>query len=409
MRDFASGSSATLIQFAVPSFIRDHNIQRSYINISSDLLGTEINLPDPFFKVKDDPTELSLTFYPPFAGQISSLRFKLGEIFRGKFNLSNEVTEGFIIAGKEKQSISIEKGKISLIGNIKRLDLSIFNSFEKAINTKIVDLDIKKLEINKITLSNFSLPRTLVRSKNSVRFLELLVSNQNLKGSFYLPKIINQAPIIDLDFLNFNFSEFDNSPFADAYGNLLPPLKFKTNSLVINSEKDHNTQKTAERVARMFITEIFSGRYETLPKITSFPNITDYDQLYTTGPIAVRSTCAHHMQPIVGKCYIGVFPGKHVIGLSKFNRIVRWIAQRPQIQEEMTMQIADKLEEVTKAEGIGVVIKAEHMCMTHRGVLEHESDMTTSIVRGKFRDVETIKQEFFTLLQGMKGFTNGSR
>ena len=235
MRDFASGSSATLIQIAVPSFIRDQNIQRSYINISSDLLGTEINLPDPFFKVKDDPTELSLTFYPPFAEQISSLRFKLGEIFRGKFNLSNDVTEGFIIAGKEKQSISIEKGKISLIGNIKRLDLSIFNSFEKAINTKIVDLDIKKLEINKITLSNFSLPRTLVRSKNSVRFLELLVSNQNLKGSFYLPKIINQAPIIDLDFLNFNFSEFDNSPFADAYSNLLPPLKFKTNSLVINS------------------------------------------------------------------------------------------------------------------------------------------------------------------------------
>jgi len=178
-------------------------------------------------------------------------------------------------------------------------------------------------------------------------------------------------------------------------------------SLVINSAKDHNTQKTAERVARMFITEIFSGRYETLPKITSFPNVLDYDQLYTTGPIAVRSTCAHHMQPIVGKCYIGVFPGKHVIGLSKFNRIVRWIAQRPQIQEEMTMQIADKLEEVTKAEGIGVVIKAEHMCMTHRGVLEHESDMTTSIVRGKLRDVETIKQEFFTLLQGMKGFING--
>ena len=115
-------------------------------------------------------------------------------------------------------------------------------------------------------------------------------------------------------------------------------------SLIINSEKDHNTQRTAERVAKMFITEIFSGRYETLPKITSFPNVLDYDQLYTTGPISVRSTCAHHMQPIVGKCYIGVFPGKHVIGLSKFNRIVRWIAQRPQIQEEMTMQIADKLE-----------------------------------------------------------------
>ena len=187
--------------------------------------------------------------------------------------------------------------------------------------------------------------------------------------------------------------------------------KYFCNDNITEYLKDGDLEKLQAEVQEKIqsLTEIFSGRYETLPKITSFPNVLDYDQLYTTGPISVRSTCAHHMQPIVGKCYIGVFPGKHVIGLSKFNRIVRWIAQRPQIQEEMTMQIADKLEEVTKAEGIGVVIKAEHMCMTHRGVLEHESDMTTSIVRGKLRDVETIKQEFFTLLQGMKGFINGSR
>ena len=134
-----------------------------------------------------------------------------------------------------------------------------------------------------------------------------------------------------------------------------------------------------------------------------------YKSMYTSGPISVRSTCAHHFQNIVGNCWVGIIPNGEVIGLSKFNRIVHHIAERPQIQEEMTMQIADKLEEITKAEGVGVVIKAEHMCMTHRGVLEHESDMTTSIVRGKLRDVETIKREFFTLLQGMKGFTNGSK
>jgi len=174
-------------------------------------------------------------------------------------------------------------------------------------------------------------------------------------------------------------------------------------SLVIDTKNDHNTQDTAHRVAKMFCTEIFSGRYLPQPKITAFPNVTEYDQVYVTGPISIRSTCAHHFQSIKGKAYVGVFPGKNVIGLSKFNRMVDWIVSRPQIQEEMTIQIADLIEQETQAQGVAVLIQAEHGCMTMRGVREHESDMTTSVMRGAFRDHDSLKKEFYDICLSMKG------
>lgn len=174
-------------------------------------------------------------------------------------------------------------------------------------------------------------------------------------------------------------------------------------SLIIDTTNDHNTKETAKRVAKMFVKETFSGRYTSVPNITSFPNTSNYDNLYITGPISIRSTCAHHFQPIVGNCWIGVKPSSEVIGLSKFNRIVDWITSRPTIQEEMTVQIADELEKFAKTNHIAVVVKAEHMCMTHRGVKEHESDMTTSIMRGEFRTEFLLRQEFLTLVNNMKG------
>lgn len=173
-------------------------------------------------------------------------------------------------------------------------------------------------------------------------------------------------------------------------------------SLVIDTANDHNTQETARRVAKMFCQEIFSGRFEPKPRVTAFPNVTSYDQLYVTGPITIRSTCAHHFQNIHGKCYVGVFPGKNVIGLSKFNRLVDWLASRPTIQEELTVQIADLIEQETQADGIAVMVQAEHHCMTMRGVKEHESDMTTSIMRGCFRTDPALKQEFFHVVARMK-------
>ena len=173
-------------------------------------------------------------------------------------------------------------------------------------------------------------------------------------------------------------------------------------SLVIDTEHDHNTKETAKRVAKMFLNETFGGRYVPEPRVTSFPNM-GYNNLYTTGPITIRSTCAHHLQNIVGKCWVGIFPEEEVIGLSKFNRLVHHIAERPQIQEEMTTQIADKLVQYAKTPNVAVVVKAEHHCMTHRGVKEHDSDMTTAVMLGKFREDSNLKQEFYNLMLSMKG------
>ena len=173
-------------------------------------------------------------------------------------------------------------------------------------------------------------------------------------------------------------------------------------SLVIDIDNDHNTQDTARRVAKMFIQETFSGRYVPTPKVTAFPNL-GYKSLYTTGPISIRSTCAHHFQNIVGRCWVGIIPENEVIGLSKFNRIVHHICERPQIQEEMTTQIAEALKQYAKTENIAVVVKAEHHCMTHRGVREHESDMTTAIMLGRFLEDPALKKEFYDICLSMKG------
>lgn len=203
-------------------------------------------------------------------------------------------------------------------------------------------------------------------------------------------------------FCNDNISEvMEGIDFDALVDEVTGKMQGVLDSLVIDTENDHNTQETARRVAKMFVLETFSGRYQPQPKITAFPNANQYDEVYVTGPITIRSTCAHHFQGIKGKCYIGVFPGKNVIGLSKFNRLVDWISSRPQIQEEMTVQIADAVMEATEAEGIAILVQAEHMCMTMRGVREHDSAMTTSVMRGVFRDDPSMKQEFFNIVSKM--------
>lgn len=202
---------------------------------------------------------------------------------------------------------------------------------------------------------------------------------------------------------NDNISEFVNDDEIDMLvEEVAGKFQGVLESLVIDTDHDHNTQDTARRVAKMFVKETFSGRYRSVPKVTAFPNM-GYKSLYTTGPISIRSTCAHHFQNIVGKCWVGIVPEDEVIGLSKFNRLVHHICERPQIQEEMTTQIAEALRKYAKTENIAVVVKAEHFCMTQRGVREHESDMTTAIMLGAFEKDPALKKEFYDICLSMKG------
>ena len=175
-------------------------------------------------------------------------------------------------------------------------------------------------------------------------------------------------------------------------------------ALLINRTKDPNTRDTGARVARMFIDEVMMGRFHKKPALTIFPNTKKLDQIYTIGPVEVRSMCSHHLVPILGQVWVGVIPGQRLIGLSKFNRLAHWIFSRPQIQEEAAIQLADALEEELQPTGVALVVKADHMCMHWRGVKDHSS-MTNSIMRGVFLANPSAKQEFLELIKG-QGYTS---
>jgi GTP cyclohydrolase I len=148
-------------------------------------------------------------------------------------------------------------------------------------------------------------------------------------------------------------------------------------SLVIDMTHDHNTQDTARRVAKMYVNEVFRGRYVPRPKVTEFPNAEHLNELMIMGPVTVRSACSHHLCPIMGRLWIGVMPNQDsdLIGLSKYSRLCEWIMSRPQIQEE-----------------------ADHFCMHWRGVKDNASKMTNSVMRGVFLDNGALRREFLSLI-----------
>jgi GTP cyclohydrolase I len=176
-------------------------------------------------------------------------------------------------------------------------------------------------------------------------------------------------------------------------------------ALVIDTESDHNTQHTARRVARMFIDEVFVGRYVPMPKVTEFPNFSRLNELMIVGPISVRSACSHHLVPILGRVWIGVLPNEHsnLIGLSKYSRICDWIMSRPQIQEEAVTMLAEELQERVKPDGLAIVMEADHFCMHWRGVKDDESAMTNSVMRGAFLKDPNLRREFLSLLSKKNG------
>jgi GTP cyclohydrolase I len=172
-------------------------------------------------------------------------------------------------------------------------------------------------------------------------------------------------------------------------------------SLVIDTESDHNTRETARRVAKMYVTEVFRGRYMAIPPVTEFPNVEHLNELMIVGPITVRSACSHHLCPIIGKVWVGVMPNEHsnLIGLSKYARLCDWVMSRPQIQEEAVTRLANLLQERMQPDGLAVVMEADHFCMQWRGVKDTDSKMINSVMRGSFLKDPNLRREFLALLQ----------
>ena len=177
-------------------------------------------------------------------------------------------------------------------------------------------------------------------------------------------------------------------------------MKHVLDSMVIDTENDHNTGDTARRVAKMYLSEVFRGRYVKAPAVTEFPNVGHLNELMIVGPITVRSACSHHFCPVIGQIWIGILPNEHtnVIGLSKFARLAEWIMGRPQIQEEAVVQLADLIQQLTQPDGLAIVMEASHFCMSWRGVKDMDSKMINSVMRGAFLKDPNLRREFLSLI-----------
>tara|TARA_Y100000816_G_scaffold279590_1_gene252030 strand:+ start:64 stop:750 length:687 start_codon:yes stop_codon:yes gene_type:complete len=166
-------------------------------------------------------------------------------------------------------------------------------------------------------------------------------------------------------------------------------------SLVIDTDNDPNSTETGKRLAKMYVNEIMSGRYDPRPKATAFPN--DSQEAYK-GMLVVRSElksiCSHHHQPVAGVAYIGIIAHKKLIGLSKYTRLAQWCARRGTLQEELAGVIAKEIMKSTESEHVGVYIQATHGCCENRGIMAHSSLTQTTVLEGAFKDDPATKKEF---------------
>ena len=200
---------------------------------------------------------------------------------------------------------------------------------------------------------------------------------------------------------NDNISEFiEPGELEKLLDEVTDKMKGVLGSLVIDTDNDHNTGDTARRVAKMYVNEVFRGRYVKGPEITEFPNAEHLNELMIVGPITVRSACSHHFCPVIGRIWIGVMPNEHtnVIGLSKYARLAEWIMGRPQIQEEAVVQLADLIQKKTQPDGLAIVMEASHYCMAWRGVKDMDSKMINSVMRGVFLKDANLRREFLSLI-----------
>jgi len=179
--------------------------------------------------------------------------------------------------------------------------------------------------------------------------------------------------------------------------------------LVIDRNSDPNSMDTGRRLAKMYVNELMSGRYDPMPPCTAFPNVGDGAY---QGMLVVRaeitSMCSHHHQPVTGVAYIGVIPGDKVIGLSKYIRIAQWCARRGTLQEELANDIANEIRDATGATDVGVHVGAEHGCVGNRGVCAASSLTQTTVLYGGFRSDSSVKKEFFDNIAMQKSTGSGS-
>jgi GTP cyclohydrolase IA len=204
---------------------------------------------------------------------------------------------------------------------------------------------------------------------------------------------------------NDNISEFvREGEIAELQGEVEAKMREVLKSLVIDTDGDHNTQDTARRVAKMYVNEVFRGRYVAAPTITEFPNVEHLNELMIVGPITIRSACSHHMCPIIGRIWVGVMPNQHsnLIGLSKYARLAEWVMSRPQIQEEAVTMLADLLQEKIQPDGLALIMEADHFCMHWRGVKDMNAKMINSVMRGSFLKDANLRREFLALVDSRK-------
>jgi GTP cyclohydrolase I len=193
-----------------------------------------------------------------------------------------------------------------------------------------------------------------------------------------------------------NISEYINDGELESLvRELTEKFEGVLDSLVIDREGDPNSMDTGRRLAKMYVYELMSGRYEPIPNATAFPNHTDepYDGMLVVRS-ELKSVCSHHHQPVTGIAYIGIIAADTLIGLSKYTRIAQWCARRGTLQEELAMDIAREIKAATGSENIGVYIQATHGCCENRGIMAHSSLTQTTVLKGAFKEDPGVKKEF---------------
>ncbi len=189
----------------------------------------------------------------------------------------------------------------------------------------------------------------------------------------------------------------------------VPAFENMLQHLLIDTKTDPNSQDTARRMAKMYINEIMSGRYDKMPNPSSFPN---YIEGGYEGMLVVRSEltslCSHHHQTVKGVAYIGIIAGPKLLGLSKYTRIAQWCAMRGTLQEDLNGMIANAIQKETGSEHVGVYVQATHGCCENRGIKAHSSLTQTTVLRGDFKDVPATKKEFMDNIKMQQTFANGS-